>query len=337
MGIWTVWNMIVCMPFFCLNELIIRLTVLMQTRLTGAFYMKPKYDLTFVGHMCYDEITTPDRPQPVVSPGSAVLCGAMAAVRTGKKIAAVVRMAKADEAIVQPMRDAGIDVFVVPTAETTYSRVIHETHDVDNRRLILSRDAGLFTMADVAGLQSRHVHLAGISDHEFSVDFVQQMAKGDWTLSTDMQSFVRQVNPITREIAFGDVAAKREICRPLSKLKLDIVEARLVTGLDDLAAAAADVSSWGVEEVLITEAKGVLANIGGKTIYEPFSNKSVIGRTGRGDTTFAAYLSWRLDHSAEEALKFAAALVSIKMETPGPFMGSLDDVFQRIKETAGSR
>jgi hypothetical protein len=31
-------------------------------------------------------------------------------------------------------------------------------------------------------------------------------------------------------------------------------------------------------------------------------------------------------------LKFAAALVSIKMETPGPFCGTLDDVKKRLKE-----
>lgn len=290
------------------------------------------YDITFVGHMCYDEISTPDMPKPVVSPGSAVLCGAMAAARTGKKIAAVVRMAQADAHIIEPMREAGVDVFIAPTQETTYSRVIHETRDVDERRLILTRDAGFFTMDDVAGLSSRHVHLAGISDQEFSLDFVQKMSQCEWTLSTDMQSFVRQVDPVDREIAFKDVPAKREICACLSKLKLDIVEARLITGIEDLGAAAAEIAAWGVEEILITESKGVLGLINGREIYEPFSNKSVVGRTGRGDTTFASYLSWRLDHSAEEALKFAAALVSIKMESPGPFAGSLEDVLKRMKE-----
>jgi len=32
-----------------------------------------------------------------------------------------------------------------------------------------------------------------------------------------------------------------------------------------------------------------------------------------------------------ESLKFAAALVSIKMETPGPFQGTLADVLARMK------
>jgi sugar/nucleoside kinase (ribokinase family) len=55
-----------------------------------------------------------------------------------------------------------------------------------------------------------------------------------------------------------------------------------------------------------------------------------VGRTGRGDTTFAAYLARRNDHGVSESLKFAAALVSIKMETPGPFQGSLADVLARM-------
>jgi hypothetical protein len=38
-----------------------------------------------------------------------------------------------------------------------------------------------------------------------------------------------------------------------------------------------------------------------------------------------------LDHDAPEALKFAAALVSIKMETPGLFVGTLDEVLARMQ------
>ncbi len=76
----------------------------------------------------------------------------------------------------------------------------------------------------------------------------------------------------------------------------------------------------------------MLAQVNGKTFYEKFSNRSAVGRTGRGDTTFAAYLAWRLDHNVAESLRFAAALVSIKMETPGPFNGTLAEVLARMQE-----
>ena len=104
----------------------------------------------------------------------------------------------------------------------------------------------------------------------------------------------------------------------------------MLTGTDDLEQAARTVEDWGCPEVVVTRAEGMLARAGGQTLYEKFSNRSVAGRTGRGDTAFAAYVARRLDHDAVDALKFAAALVSIKMETPGPFSGTLADVLARM-------
>ncbi|HBM76258.1 MAG TPA: carbohydrate kinase, partial [Clostridiaceae bacterium] len=46
---------------------------------------------------------------------------------------------------------------------------------------------------------------------------------------------------------------------------------------------------------------------------------------------FAAYLTRRLDHDVADSVKFAAALVSIKMETPGYFNGKLEDVLLRMR------
>ena len=293
--------------------------------------MAKNYDITFVGHMCYDEII-PFGGQPHIAPGSAVLCGAMVAGRIGKKVAAVVKMAKKDENILQAMKDVGVDTFLIPSAETTFSRVLHESANVDERKLTLVKSAGLISIKDVPQLNSTCVHLAGISDTEFDMALMKGLKSRGYSLSTDMQSFVRHVTPVTKDIEYSDVANKKEIAAMMDKLKLDIVEAKILTGTDDLEKAGTIVESWGCPEILITHSQGVLARVRGKTHYEKFSNSNVSGRTGRGDTTFAAYLSWRLNHEVAESLKFAAALVSIKMETPGPFKGTLEDVARRIKE-----
>ncbi len=289
------------------------------------------YDIAFVGHMCYDEII-PFGGKPIISPGSAVLCGAMVAARVGKKVAALVKMAEKDKEILAPMKDVGVHVFLIPGSVTTYSRVLHESENVDERKLTLVRSAGLISINDVPPLEARCVHLAGISDTEFDMDLIKGLKSRGYGLSADMQSFVRHVNPKTHEIEFSDVKNKKEIAGMMDKLKLDVVEARILTGTEDLPEAARIVGSWGCPEVMITHSQGVLARVKGETFYEKFSNNSVVGRTGRGDTTFAAYLSWRLAHGPLESLKFAAALVSIKMETPGPFKGTLEDVTKRLKE-----
>ena len=294
--------------------------------------MPKKYDITFIGHMCYDEII-PFGGQPRVAPGSAVLCGAMVAARIGKKVAAVVKMAKKDESILQPMKDVGVDTYIIPSEETSYNRVLHESANVDERRMTLIKSAGLISIDDVPALDSTCVHLAGISDTEFDMALMKGLKSRAYnSLSVDMQSFVRHINPVSHDHEFSDVADKKEIAAMMDKLKLDIVEARLLTGTEDLEKAAGIVESWGCPEVMITHSEGVLARVKGVTYYEKFSNSNVSGRTGRGDTTFSAYLSWRLDHDIRESLKFAAALVSIKMETPGPFKGTLDDVLIRLKQ-----
>ena len=287
------------------------------------------YDITFLGHMCYDEIT-PYQGEKMVAPGSAVLCGSLASVRTGKRVAVVVKMAPADEEILQPMRDAGIDVYLIPAAETTCSVVIHPVPDVDFRLLALTKSAGLIRIDEVPPLDTRCLHLAGISNTEFDLDLIAGLAGRGYALSADMQGFVRQVDPVTREIALRDVPDKREIVRQLCKVKLDAVEAGVLTGTEDIGQAAMMFEQWGCPETIITRADGVLARVAGKTYFEKFTHRNLTGRTGRGDTTFAAYLARRLDHGVAESLKFAAALVSLKMEKPGPFSGTLEDVLTRM-------
>ncbi|MGD0231695.1 MAG: hypothetical protein ABSC19_15305 [Syntrophorhabdales bacterium] len=68
----------------------------------------------------------------------------------------------------------------------------------------------------------------------------------------------------------------------------------------------------------------------GKNTFAKFTNRSTQRRMGRGDTFSGAYLARRLDHPVEDSLRFAAALTSIKLESAGPFRGSLQDVIERM-------
>ena len=287
------------------------------------------YDITFLGHMCYDEIIPFHGPKRI-APGSAVLCGAVAAARAGAKVAVVTKLAEKDRHILKALEDEAIDVMVIPAEETTYSRVIYVSENHDVRRLVLEKSAGLITIEQVPEIKSRYLHLAAISNQEFDLSLMRALKSRGHMLSVDMQSFVRQVDPATREIAFKDVAEKHEIFGLVDRVKLDMVEVQALTGLNDLEEAAPVLESWGAKEMVITQNTGVWAWAGGRGWSEKFSNKSDIGRTGRGDTTFAAYLAYRLEHAIPTSLKFAAALVSIKMETPGPFQGTLAEVLARM-------
>ena len=60
--------------------------------------------------------------------------------------------------------------------------------------------------------------------------------------------------------------------------------------------------------------------------------RNLSGRTGRGDTTFAGYITERQRADIREALLYCTALVSLKMETPGPFQGTRQDMLDYIRE-----
>ena len=105
-----------------------------------------------------------------------------------------------------------------------------------------------------------------------------------------------------------------------------------MTGTDDRREAAEILHSWGAQEILITHNTEVLA-YDGKNIYTcPIRARNLSGRTGRGDTTFAAYINERLSHNIRESLLTATATVSLKMETPGALKASRADIEKYIDE-----
>lgn len=294
---------------------------------------RQKYDIIFIGHICYDEVIHHDG-RKTINTGGAALYGAVAAASTGKTIAALLKIAPEDKKDLDVLKKCGIRVFTIDSKETTRVQVIHRSSNMDERQIITLNYAGLFQKDEVKALPARHVHLAGCNDHEFTLDFIRAIKQRGYPLSIDMQCIVRYNDPETGEVTFNDDPDKKEVGALMDKIKLDILEAKILTGTDDIEKAAEIVESWGCPEVLITRSEGALLRSGGKIYFERFSNKNVSGRTGRGDTIFGAYLARRLDSEPAEALKFAAALVSIKMENPGPFSGTLEDVLELIRETS---
>jgi len=287
------------------------------------------YDLIFIGHVTIDDIEAAEGSSSGV-PGGAPFFGALAAAPSKKKIAVITKMARQDEHILAPLKAAGIDVFLQDSAETTHMRVVHQTDNMDERVIYQTKNAGFFAIEEMPSMEKCRVHLGALTDREFTLEFMRKLRKRTLRLSMDMQNIVRQVDIKTGVIHFEDSPTKKEMVSLIDAVKLDVVEAEILTGTDDLKEAAAIVESWGSPETIITRSDGALVRCKGQTCFERYSNRSAHGRTGRGDTTMGAYLTWRIDHDVHESLKFAVALTSIKMETPGPFQGSLNDILARM-------
>lgn len=288
------------------------------------------YDIVFVGHMATGQIV-PFEGEPLPGRGGGSFFGALAASCLDKRLAVVTRMARADLYCLEPLSVAGIDVYVQPSAETTQLHLIYPSASVDERRVFIMKNAGFFRLEEMPPLQPCLIHLGGLNDQEFTIEFVRTLKRRGFQLSVDMQSFVLRVDKKTGAIRFHDVAEKREILSMARFIKLDAAEAKILTGTDQIETAAAILNDWGSNETVITRADGALVRSGGKNYFQRFTNRGIQGRTGRGDTFMGSYLARRMDYPVQESLRFAAALTSIKIETNGPFDGTLLDVLEREK------
>jgi len=289
-----------------------------------------KYDIVFIGHIVRGKIA-PFEETRRKGTGGASFFGAAAALCCTEKVAVITRMSRDDEHFVEPFRTMGIDVYVQYSNETTSMKVIYPNTNVDERQLFLKKNAGYFRLDEIPSLEPCLIHLSGLSDQEFTIEFMKGLKERGFRLSIDMQGFLWEIDGEMLAFRPKELKEKEEILHMVEVVKLDKNEAKTLTGADDLKKAAAIIEEWGCSESLITSSDGALAYKNGESYFERFTNKSAIGRTGRGDTTMGAYLARRIDHSVEDALRFAAALVSIKMEAEGPFKGTLEDVIERME------
>jgi sugar/nucleoside kinase (ribokinase family) len=264
--------------------------------------------------------------------GSPVLFAPIAASCLGKKIATVTRVSESEEYLLEPLKAAGIDLFVQPGQIGQY-RIVFPTADVDQRQVFRIKVGEPFAISDIPPFDPCLIHLCCTGVREFQLDLMRALKARGFRLSVDMQSFVLQADDETGAVHLEDVPEKKEILSMAHFVKLDAVEAQTLTGADALQDQADMLEGWGSSETIITSSEGVLARSKGKTTFVKFTNRSTRGRMGRGDTVMGSYLARRLDHSVEDSLRFAAALTSIKLGSAGPFRGSLEDVISRMKES----
>lgn len=292
--------------------------------------MTEHYDMILIGNVGRNEI---HRFGGITEPilGGPICQCALATTWSDRRVAVMTRMAEADADLLEPMNSAGIDVYVSPTSETTRSHIYYLSEDVEDRKHVLEKTAGPFSLADLPPIDARLFHLVGLNTLEFPLDFMADLRDRGTCFSVDMQALVLVADPKTGEVSCLDYPHKQEVAAMADKVKLDVTEAKLLTGSSDPERAAIQFERWGSSEVMVTGTEGALVRHEGKTYFEPFTNRNSSGRTGRGDTVFGSYLVRRMDFGVAASLKFAVALTSIKMETPGPFVGTLDQVLDRMR------
>ena len=256
--------------------------------------------------------------------GGAVTFCTPAAVAAGASVLAAVKIAAADRDILDTFRMDPEDVVLLPSEKTTIMRNEYFTPDRERRNSCCAAQSDPITPAELPQVPCKLYHLAGLLYGDFPNELIEYLhTKG--LVSADAQGFLRHNEG--GKMVFHDWADKRKYLPYMDFLKTDAAEAEILTGLTDRAEAARVLHNWGAKEILISHNTEMLAFDGQTMCTCPVKARNLSGRTGRGDTTFGAYLAMRMTGAGmEEALRYATACVSLKMETPGVFRGTKADV-----------
>jgi sugar/nucleoside kinase (ribokinase family) len=244
-------------------------------------------DIMMIGHFAKDRLMVDSTTE--IASGGAVYYGSIALRRIGAHVAVVTRLHSDDFPFLNEMEAESVQVFATPAPETSGIENIYITADMERRICKPLGFAGPFSPQEIPDLRARIYLVAPIMAGEVGLSLLKSLA---------------QRGPIA----------------------LDHAEAKVLTGLTEIHAAARQIAAYGPREIMITHNGGVLVYAGEQAHEATFAPRSMDGRTGRGDTCFATYLGRRLSAPPGEACRFAAAVTTLKMERPGPFRGTLAEV-----------
>lgn len=290
------------------------------------------YDSILLGHITVDA-NTDHLGNTVKGPGGAVLYSSAAAKALGHKVAVVTKVSADKRDRLEAFTIPAEDVYCLDSVHSTDMENVYFTADKERRKTTCLSQGDVISAKDIPeGIEADVYHIAGLIVGDYDADIIKDCAKLG-KVAVDVQGYLRHTDLANEgQMFFEDWKEKKELLPYIDFLKTDAAEAEILTGLTDRTEAAKLLYSWGAKEIMITHNTEVLI-YDGKEIYTcPIRARNLSGRTGRGDTTFASYINERLEHSIPEALLYATATVSMKMETPGPIRTDRKGIEAYIEE-----
>jgi sugar/nucleoside kinase (ribokinase family) len=281
----------------------------------------PEFDIVIIGNFAKDKLIV-DGIEEIAS-GGGVYYGSIVARRLGAHVAAVTRLHPDDFPRLEELRSEGVEVYATRAEGTSGIANNYSSSNMETRICKPIGFGGKYNLAEIPDLKTRVIILSPLFAGEVDLPLLQALSKRA-PLGLDIQGFIRV--PVENDLIFQPWADMAEGLKTVSYLKVDKAEAEFLTGLPDLHESALKLQSLGPKEIILTQSSGVTVLAEGKFYVAPFSPRSLRGRTGRGDTCFATYITRRLIDNPEEACRWAGAVTTLKQEVPGPWRGTIEDI-----------
>lgn len=289
-------------------------------------------DICCIGHITLDKIVTPDNEFYQNGGTAYYFAYGMNCLPKDVSFQLVTSIAPKDMEAVEKMRREGIDVKAFESRDTVFFENKYGANKNERTQRVLAR-SDAFTVDQVKGLEAKMFHLGSLLSDDFSPEVVECLANRG-RVSIDVQGYLREVRG--EQVYPIDWADKRRVLEMTDTLKLNEYEMEVVTGEKDPRRVARVIAGWGVREVVVTFGSYGSLIYAGEKFYEipAFTPKKNVDVTGCGDTFSTGYLYCRAKGvPCDEAGRFAAAMCTLKIEHPGPFNGTIEDICH-LMETA---
>ncbi|MFI5163197.1 MAG: PfkB family carbohydrate kinase [Sphingobacteriales bacterium] len=291
------------------------------------------YNICCVGHITLDKVVT-TRSTLYMAGGTAFYFStALQNLNAGYVL--VTSVAESEMHYVQGLRDKHIEVKAYPSTHTVYFENIY-AEDQDHRIQNVLQQADPFTLELLKDIDAEIFHLGPLLAGDIPFELVKFLA-GKGKVSLDAQGYLRKVE--NHKVYPVDWPDKQKTLQYVHILKADEAEMTVLTCCKDVPTGAKMLADWGVKEVVITNGSM------GSTIYSDgifydipaYLPETIIDATGCGDTYMAGYLFKRSKGAdIQHAGQFAAAMASLKMESPGPFTGTEQQIIERMGKPNGA-
>jgi sugar/nucleoside kinase (ribokinase family) len=286
------------------------------------------YDICCIGHITSDKVVTTSAVMHM--PGGTAYYFSCAVSKLDMSYLLVTALAPAEMHYVTDLRDLGIEVKVQPSTHTVFFENIYAQNQ-DERSQNVWAKADPFTMEQLQTVNAQIFHLGPLLADDISAQLIKTLAaKG--RISLDVQGYLRKVE--NNKVYPIDWPEKKEALQFVEILKADEAELEALTGEKEVRKGALLAAAWGVKEVVVTNgSKGSLIYAEGVFYTIPaYRPQTIADATGCGDTYMAGYLYQRVKGAGiQQSGEFAAAMAGLKMESPGPFMGTGRDVIEFLR------
>jgi sugar/nucleoside kinase (ribokinase family) len=286
-------------------------------------------DLCCIGHITSDKVVTTKTTMHMA--GGTAYYFSCAVSKLDVNYQLVTALAPAEMQYVANLRGKGIEVKVQPSAHTVYFENIY-AEDQDQRTQNVLAKADPFDVEQLQTVNAKIFHLGPLLADDISTQLIQTLAAKS-RVSIDVQGYLRKV--VNKKVHAVDWPGKKEALQYAAIVKADVAELQALTGCVKTEDGAKLLADWGVKEVIVTNGSGgsVIFSDGVFYIIPAWRPRIVVDATGCGDTYMAGYLYRRLKGDDEQQSgEFAAAMASLKMEKPGPFTGTEQDIMEFLTD-----